>query len=107
MHPRENRSEQDKPLCMTTPLRRWGGLFKGSSREARSSGVPRSGNRPGHEAAALASDAAKELALFRLPANRARDLAEADPPAWIYIETTQNPASATRIRARRRIARGE
>lgn len=64
-------------------------------------------NRPGHETAALASETAKELALFRLPANRARDLAEADPPAWVFVETTRNPASATKIRARRRIVRGE
>ena len=57
-------------------------------------------NRPGHEAAALASVAAKELALFRVPAGRAADIVTADPPAWTFIETTKNPASATEIRKR-------
>jgi nicotinate-nucleotide adenylyltransferase len=64
-------------------------------------------NRPGHEAAATASEAAKELALFRVPLGRAAAIVGADPPAWTFIETTRNPASATAIRtARRRPAPG-
>ncbi|HNS88161.1 MAG TPA: nicotinate-nucleotide adenylyltransferase [Parvularculaceae bacterium] len=59
-------------------------------------------NRPGFEAAALASDAAKELTLFRLPSSRASDLAAAEPPAWVFIEKTANPLSATEIRMARK-----
>lgn len=58
-------------------------------------------SRPGHEAAALASEAARELALFRAPSGRAAEIVGAAPPAWTFIETTKNPASATEIRARR------
>ena len=58
-------------------------------------------NRPGHEEAALSSEAAKTLALFRLPSSRAGDLADAEPPAWVFIEETANPLSASRIRAAR------
>ncbi len=57
-------------------------------------------NRPGHEAAALSSEAARELALFRAPSGRAGEILGAEPPAWTFIETTNNPASATKIRAR-------
>ncbi|MFZ5619074.1 MAG: nicotinate-nucleotide adenylyltransferase [Pseudomonadota bacterium] len=56
-------------------------------------------NRPGYEKAALASEAAKELALFRVPSGRAADIVGAEPPAWTFIETTKNPASATAIRS--------
>lgn len=58
-------------------------------------------SRPGHEAAALSSEAARELALFRAPTGRAAEIVGAAPPAWTFIETTKNPASATEIRARR------
>lgn len=58
-------------------------------------------NRPGHQAPALASAAAKELALFRAPSGRAAEIVTADPPAWTFIETTMNPASASEIRKRR------
>lgn len=58
-------------------------------------------NRPGNERAAAESEAARELALFRTPAGRAADIVDADPPAWTFIETTRNPASATEIRRRR------
>lgn len=60
-------------------------------------------NRPGFESAALASDAARELALFRIPSGRAGELVAAEPPAWAFIEETANPLSATEIRK----ARGE
>lgn len=58
-------------------------------------------NRPGHETAATASEAARDLALFRAPAGRAADIVDAYPPAWTFIETTQNPASASAIRRSR------
>ncbi len=58
-------------------------------------------NRPGSEAAVTESIAARALALFRTPAGRAAEIVSAEPPAWTYIETTRNPASATAIRDRR------
>lgn len=58
-------------------------------------------NRPGAQDAAMASEAARALALFRIPKGRAGDLVGAEPPAWVFIEETANPASATEIRARR------
>lgn len=58
-------------------------------------------NRPGCAEAALSSEAARELALFRAPAGRADSIVGAEPPAWTFIETTRNPASATAIRARK------
>lgn len=58
-------------------------------------------NRPGHEEAATASEAARELALFRYPASRAAAIVGADPPAWTFFEETRNPASATAIRKTR------
>lgn len=58
-------------------------------------------NRPGHESAPLSSEASRELALFRLPASRAADIVDTYPPAWTFVETTKNPASATEIRRRR------
>ncbi len=58
-------------------------------------------NRPGHEQAALASKAAQELALFRAPSGRAAGIVAAEPPVWTFVETTRNPASASKIRAAR------
>lgn len=58
-------------------------------------------NRPGHEEAATTSSAARELALFRAPAGRAAEIVDAYPPAWTFVETTRNPASATKIRRKK------
>jgi nicotinate-nucleotide adenylyltransferase len=58
-------------------------------------------NRPGSEAALTESVAARELALFRTPAGRAAEIVDAEPPAWTFVETTRNPASATAIRKQR------
>ncbi len=58
-------------------------------------------NRPGYEEAAMASETARDLALFRVPAGRAAEIVGAAAPAWTFIETTRNPASATAIRASR------
>jgi nicotinate-nucleotide adenylyltransferase len=59
-------------------------------------------NRPGHEDAALTGDAARALALFRTPEERAAAIVDGEPPIWTFISTTRNPASATAIRAGRR-----
>jgi nicotinate-nucleotide adenylyltransferase len=61
-------------------------------------------NRPGSAEEALASDTAKELALFRVPQGRAAEIVDMDPPAWTYIEETMNPTSSTEIRQRRSAA---
>ncbi len=64
-------------------------------------------NRPGHEEAAIASEAARDLALFRVPSGRAAEIVGAEPPAWTFIEATNNPASASAIRAQRGGAKAE
>ncbi len=48
---------------------------------------------------ALAATAARRLARFRLPAGRARGLAESPPPAWTFLHTRLHPASASALRA--------
>ncbi len=63
-------------------------------------------NRPGYAEAALSSEAARELALFRVPSGRAADIVGAEPPVWTFVESTMNPASATAIRNRRKSATG-
>ena len=55
--------------------------------------------RPG-AGAAIASEAARAYAEFRLPAKEARALADRDPPAWVYFEDTANPLSSTQLRRR-------
>ncbi|MEE2691405.1 MAG: nicotinate-nucleotide adenylyltransferase [Pseudomonadota bacterium] len=55
-------------------------------------------NRPGHEAAADTSEAAKELALFRLEEKDGAKLPDADPPAWAFYSATANPISSTALR---------
>jgi nicotinate-nucleotide adenylyltransferase len=61
-------------------------------------------NRPGSAEEALASETAKELALFRVPQGRAAEIVDMDPPAWTFIEETMNPTSSTEIRQRRSAA---
>ena len=55
-------------------------------------------NRPGHGDAALAGEAARDLAAFRIDAGKAATLADAEPPAWIYFSDADNPLSSTAIR---------
>jgi nicotinate-nucleotide adenylyltransferase len=55
-------------------------------------------NRPGYEDAIESSEAAQYLAPFRLPENDARTLPLAEPPAWVFVHSTANPASSTAIR---------
>jgi nicotinate-nucleotide adenylyltransferase len=58
-------------------------------------------NRPGYEAAIKESPAAEALAPFRLEENAAARLAGAEPPAWAFIGSSNNPRSSTAIRAAR------
>ncbi len=47
---------------------------------------------------ALAGPAAKRFAAARIPAERARDLADRPPPAWVFLPVRPHPASSTAIR---------
>jgi len=55
-------------------------------------------NRPGYETDALDSEAATELAHFRINEDAAKTLAGTEPPAWIFFDGTDNPLSSTAIR---------
>jgi nicotinate-nucleotide adenylyltransferase len=57
-------------------------------------------DRPSYSLRALSSKAAQALARHRLKDSSARRLAEARPPAWVFIRCRLNPQSATEIRAR-------
>lgn len=48
---------------------------------------------------AFAGKAARRFAEARLAARQAGILAEAEPPAWVFLHTRLHPASATSIRA--------
>jgi nicotinate-nucleotide adenylyltransferase len=55
-------------------------------------------SRPGWTRRALASQAARALAASRLPPDRLASLATQSPPAWVYLRSVHNPASATALR---------
>lgn len=55
-------------------------------------------NRPGYGDDALTSEAATELAAFRIDADKAETLPAEEPPAWIYFSDTDNPLSSTALR---------
>jgi nicotinate-nucleotide adenylyltransferase len=55
-------------------------------------------NRPGFERAPEDAPAAIELAAFRAPAAEADRLADAEPPAWVFLDQTRNPAAASDLR---------
>lgn len=57
--------------------------------------------RPGTEDAGETSEFARAYAGARLPLDHAADLAETDPPAWVWIPGPLHPASSTEIRARK------
>lgn len=57
-------------------------------------------DRPSYSLRALSSKAAHAFARYRLKERSARCLAEARPPAWVFIRCRLNPQSATEIRAR-------
>jgi len=50
---------------------------------------------------ALAAKAARRFASFRHAAAKARGLADARPPAWVYLPIRRHPASSTALRASR------
>ena len=62
-------------------------------------------DRPGYSLRALASVAAKRFGLSRRRQSDAGRLAEARPPAWVFIRAMRHPASATMIRRRRASAK--
>ena len=55
--------------------------------------------RPGYNLRALAGQAARRLGSARRPARRAKELAGATTPAWIFLPVPQHAASASAIRA--------
>jgi nicotinate-nucleotide adenylyltransferase len=55
--------------------------------------------RPTYSIKATASRAAQRFSRFRLPANRARTLADKTPPAWLFWRGRLHPASASALRA--------
>ncbi len=57
--------------------------------------------RPSYSDRALAGEAAQAFADARVPVSQARDLADLEPPAWLYLPTRPHAASATRIREER------
>ncbi len=56
--------------------------------------------RPRFTTRALASPAAQQLRKVRKSVEEAASLADAAPPAWVFIQERLDPASATAIRAR-------
>ena len=57
-------------------------------------------DRPSYSMSALYAKAAERYRDGRLAESAARRLAEAEPPAWVFLHQPQDPRSATRIRAR-------
>ena len=55
--------------------------------------------RPTYSLRAVSGPAARRFAKARLKASRAMHLADAKPPAWVFLRTPLHSASATRIRA--------
>lgn len=55
--------------------------------------------RPGQALRARLSPAARRYAAARLPAEAARALPDAAPPAWCYLPAPLHPASSTALRA--------
>ncbi len=56
--------------------------------------------RPHYTAAGLAGQAAQRLRRARVATRRAGSLADAQPPAWVFLPGRLHAASATAIRAR-------
>lgn len=59
-------------------------------------------DRPPMTFRALASPAARRLELCRLDECRAARLAEASPPAWVFLHGIKSPLSSTELRKSRR-----
>lgn len=58
-------------------------------------------DRPGNTLAALSSPAARQLRRRRVPENFAAELAEMQPPAWVFLHGPRLALSSTEIRKRR------
>ena len=58
-------------------------------------------DRPSYASEALSGEAARRFEAARLDQEQAPLLAEKTPPAWVFLHTGLNPASATKIRATR------
>lgn len=56
--------------------------------------------RPTYSLRALSGRAARRFANARISESRAGQLADKRPPAWVFLNSPRNPASATRFRAR-------
>jgi len=56
--------------------------------------------RPDYSNDAENAKASRHFANFRLDSDRAEDLAEISPPAWVFLKTPENSVSATEIRNR-------
>lgn len=59
-------------------------------------------DRLGPSLYAGASRAAQALARYRIPEDRAADLANRKPPAWVYLHGLKSPLSSTALRAARK-----
>jgi nicotinate-nucleotide adenylyltransferase len=55
-------------------------------------------DRPGYSQQALSGAAAKRFAHARLDPDQRQKLVTTAPPAWLFLQDVQNPASATQIR---------
>ena len=54
--------------------------------------------RPTYNHAALAGQAARRLRPWRIPSRQAGSLAASPAPSWVFLESSQNASSATRLR---------
>ena len=63
-------------------------------------------DRMGSSLYATGSRCALALARYRLPERLAGNLADRDPPAWVYLHGLKSPLSSTALRARRKKASG-
>lgn len=57
-------------------------------------------SRPSYSKASLDSLAAKALRDYRIGKNKAKALHRMKPPAWVFCDLTDNPASSTEIRSK-------
>jgi nicotinate-nucleotide adenylyltransferase len=55
-------------------------------------------DRPGYSLPALNGVAARKFARARLPAGNAAALADAEPPAWVFVPCARHAATATAMR---------
>ncbi len=58
-------------------------------------------DRNSYDFRAMEGEAARRFAEARIPEDQAADLADREPPAWVYFHTPQHPGSASAIRQNR------